>query len=35
MPDENIRDDVRSYDEIERDVLHLLTRPNDGQPLSS
>jgi hypothetical protein len=35
MQDEGIRDDVRSYDEIERDVLHLLTRPDDGQPLWS
>jgi hypothetical protein len=35
MPDEDIRADVRSYDEIERDVLYLLTRPEDGQPLWS
>ena len=28
-------DDPRSYDEIERDVLYLLTRPDDGQPLWS
>lgn len=35
MQDESICDDVRSYDEIERDVLYLLTRPEDGQPLWS
>lgn len=35
MHDESTCDDVRSYDEIERDVLHLLTRPEDGQPLWS
>ena len=35
MQDESIRDDVRSYDEIERDVLYLLTQPDDGQPLWS
>ncbi len=35
MPDKATADDVRSYDEIERDVLYLLTRPDDGQPLWS
>jgi hypothetical protein len=36
MPEsQTTRDDPRSYDEIERDVLHLLTRPEDGQPLWS
>ncbi len=35
MPDKATADDVRSYDEIERDVLYLLTRPEDGQPLWS
>ncbi len=35
MQAEGIDDDPRSYDEIERDVLYLLTRPDDGQPLWS
>ena len=35
MQDEDIPEDPRSYDEIERDVLYLLTRPDDGQPLWS
>lgn len=34
MPGEGI-EDPRSYEEVERDVLYLLTRPEDGQPLWS
>ncbi len=36
MQDESIPDDrARAFDEMERDVLYLLTRPEDGQPIWS
>ncbi|HXP37870.1 MAG TPA: hypothetical protein VN817_08900 [Solirubrobacteraceae bacterium] len=35
MHDEDIEDPARAYDEMERDVLYLLTEPSDGQPLWS
>jgi hypothetical protein len=35
MQDEDIPDPARAYDEMERDVLYLLTEPSDGQPLWS
>ncbi len=35
MHDEDMSDPARAYDEMERDVLYLLTEPDDGQPLWS
>ena len=35
MHDENIPEPLRSFDETERDVLYLLTTPEDGQPIWS
>jgi hypothetical protein len=35
MHDENIPEPLRSFDEIERDVLYLLTDPESGEPLWS
>jgi Mn-dependent DtxR family transcriptional regulator len=35
MHDENMPDPARAYNEMERDVLYLLTEPGDCQPLWS
>lgn len=35
MHDEDIPDPARAFDVMERDVLYLLTEPNDCQPLWS
>jgi len=35
MHDEDIRDPQRESDQMERNVLYLLTTPEDGQPLWS
>jgi hypothetical protein len=35
MQDQDIPDAARKYDEAERDVLYLLTEPDDCQPLWS
>jgi len=35
MHDQDTRDPAERYDALERDVLYLLTRPEDGQPLWS
>jgi hypothetical protein len=35
MHDEDIDDPARAYDRMERDVLYLLTEPDDCQPIWS
>jgi hypothetical protein len=35
MHDQDIEDHARAFDVMERDVLYLLTEPNDCQPLWS
>lgn len=35
MQDEDMPDELHALDELERNVLYLLTRPEDGQPLWS
>lgn len=36
MPDEDLNEDeLPSFDELERDVLYLLTDPDDNQPVWS
>ncbi len=35
MQDEDMPDELHPWDELERNVLYLLTEPSDGQPLWS